>query len=186
MNTDALVVDELRAMFRDGSTPSRLIQHIVDRHDGERNCYSLVQAYFREAFGVNMIRGLRPLDRYHHSDLRDAFLNKDLLHEMVEMQATWNHDAHQVEADTSWLTGLSVLSFDDHCNEAAAGVPEIRDLWNRLDPKVQAVIERLVAGGIFTYEQVKILTRLAERLQQRVNELERQLKKEAGAAVDNG
>jgi len=187
MNTNPLVVEELRALFRDGATPSRLIQHIVERHDEEQNCYSLIQAYFREAFGVNMVRGLRPLDKYQHSDLRDAFLNDDLLHEMVEKQSTWNRAAnHRELGNATWLAGLTATSLDDHFHEAASGMAELGNLWNRLDPKEQAVIQRLIAGNSWKYEQVQILIQLAERLQQRVNELESQLKKETETAVDNG
>jgi hypothetical protein len=186
MNIKPLVVEELRALFREGSTPSRLIQHIIERHEGEQNCYSFIQAYFREAFGVDIVRGLRPLDKYQHSDLRDAFLNNDLLHEIVEKQSTWNLDANHAEAaNASWLAGLTAKSIDEHYDKAAQGVAELGDLWNRLDPKEQAFIQRMVAGDNWNYEQIKILIRLAERLQQRVTELESQLKKEAGTALDN-
>ena len=52
MNTRPEVINELRSLFKEGATPSRLIRHIVERHAGERTFHSLIQAYFHEAFGL--------------------------------------------------------------------------------------------------------------------------------------
>jgi hypothetical protein len=52
MSTRLEVVNELRSLFQDGATPSRLIRHIVERHAGERRYHQLIQDYFREAFGI--------------------------------------------------------------------------------------------------------------------------------------
>lgn len=178
MTTNPVVVEELREMFRVGSTPSQLVRYIVEHHQGEEHLVFLIQDYFREAFDVAIVRGVGSFDVSALGKLRYAFLNDDLLHEMVEKQSTWNRDAnHRESGNAAWLAGLTATSLDDHFHEAASGMAELSNLWNRLDPKEQAVLQRLIAGNSWKYEQLQILIQLAERLQQRVNELEGQLEK---------
>ena len=55
-------------MFEGGATPSRLIRHIADRHEGDAGLHSLIQEYFLEAFGVPIVRGLNPNDDYQRRD----------------------------------------------------------------------------------------------------------------------
>src|SRR5437762_17538 len=90
MSTRPEVIGELRSLFKDGATPSRLIRHIVERHNGERTFHSLIQAYFLDAFGVPIVRGLNPADDYQHADLRYAFLNEQLVHEMIQKRSEWD------------------------------------------------------------------------------------------------
>ena len=99
MSIQASVIQELRSLFKDGATPSRLIQHIVSRHPQERNWHGLIQAYFREGFGVSIVRGLPPAENYADINLRYAYLNEDLLHEMVHMRSSWDQDITTNEVD---------------------------------------------------------------------------------------
>ncbi len=93
MGIEASVIEELRSLFKEGATPSRLMQHIVARHPDEgRDWYGLIQDYFREGFGVPIVRGLTPEQSYHDISLQYAYLNEDLLHEMVRARALWDRD----------------------------------------------------------------------------------------------
>jgi len=179
MTVNPTVIEELREMFRSGATPSRLVQHIAERHPEEERLHFLVQDYFREAFGVDIVRGVSLFDPANCPSLRYAWWNNDLLAEMVEKQAIWNCDANRAEgAFSPWFAGLTAKSLDEHFNAAkGSGIGELRNVWDRLDPQEQATLQRLIAGHGWNSEKVKILTHLAERLQQRVTELEGQLEK---------
>jgi len=61
MITRREVVNEICSLFKDGATPSRLIRHIAERHEGEKSLHSLIQAYFLQAFGVPIVRGINRL-----------------------------------------------------------------------------------------------------------------------------
>jgi hypothetical protein len=156
-------------LFRQGATPSRLIQLIAARHRGENSLHGLIQLYFLETFGVPIVRNLNPLDDYQSIGLKYAFLNDDVLHWMIEFRSTWD----QGSSEPSWLDSLTATSIDDRLRSAKQHVPVgLEKSWDKLDEKERFVIQRLVSTSNGHYEQVRILARLAERLQQRINELE--------------
>lgn len=172
MGTLPEVVNELRVMFKGGATPSRLIRYIGERHRGEPGLHSLIQAYFHEAFDVPIVRGVKPLDTHEHFDLRYAFLNGSLLYEMIQRRGQWDRDDEAPGTET-WLDGLRAR--DDHERiRQAQGVPNpnLKRCWSLLTPDEQYYLEMTAASGAGLSERVEILTRLAECLQQRINELE--------------
>jgi len=120
MDIRSEVVTELRSLFRDGATPSRLIRRIVELHPGETHFY-LIQDYFREAFGVPIVRGLSRLDDYQRADLRLAYLNQMLLHEMIEKKTEWDHGRGRVLAGHGQRDG-SASANQGGRRECAGGV----------------------------------------------------------------
>lgn len=169
MNPRPEVVAELRALFKDGATPSRLIRHIVERHESERGHHALIQAYFLEAFGVPIVRGLSPTDDYQHADLRYAFLNEQLVHDMIEKRAEWDAPS----GAGSWLDPLKADDDQQRMSQAQAiTIPELSRCWSELTPKEQAFIRRSLATTNGLHESVKILAQLAECLQQQLAELQ--------------
>ena len=173
MNPRLDVVRELRSLFEEGATPSRLIRHIVERHEGERNYHALIQAYFLEAFGVPIVRGLNPVDEYRHADLRYAFLNEQLVHDMIRTRDEWDADFGAGTNGTgSWLDSLEAHDDQRRISQVQAmAIPELSRCWSHLSPKEQDFIQRSLATANGLYESVKILSRLAECLQQQLAEL---------------
>jgi hypothetical protein len=186
MSVDPVVVEELRQMFRDGATPSRLIQHIVARHSGERDWRFLIQDYFREAFSVPIVRGLKPFDDYSHADLRSSFLNQDLLQDMMANQSTWNPgQGPATPAEAEWVASLPASDPVEHFERAKQIVmPEFANAWPHLDAQARSAVWRLIGGCNNRSELVVILAKLAERLQQKINALESQL--EGGKKATQG
>jgi hypothetical protein len=167
MNLRPEVVVELRSLFKEGATPSRLIRHIVERHDDDSDYFGLIQFYFMEAFAVPIVRGLQPLDDYRHADLRYAFLNDDLLHNMVEKRGEWDTG----NGADSWLDSLVAHDGMAQLERARTVVPtELHQCWPSLTPKEREYIHLLIASSRGMSERAKILSRLAECLQQQVNE----------------
>ncbi len=176
MNVQASVIEELRSMFKEGATPSRLIQHIVARHPNEGNWHGLIQDYFREGFGVPIVRGLSPVETYDNIDLRYAYLNEDVLHEMVQSRTLWDRVPNRTEGDlSSWLDSLTATSALDRLQEAKQmGTPaDLSESWGRLNENERSGI--VLANSSFKgrTEMIQILARLVERLQQRIVALER-------------
>jgi hypothetical protein len=173
MGTSTAVIDELRAMFKEGATPSRLIQHVVARHPDERNWYGLIQDYFREAFGVQIVRGLSPSEHYDDISMRYAYLNEDVLHEIVQKRPEWDQELNDSQA-LSWLGALAAKDTAERIQELESNEsPELVDSWNRVSDKDRATIIRITANLNSRIEMCHILARLAERLQQQVLALER-------------
>jgi hypothetical protein len=174
MNTRPEVINELRSLFKDGATPSRLIRHIVDRHAGERTYHSLIQACFREAFGIPIVRGLNPIDDYQHADLRYAFLNEQLVHEMIQRRSEWDSGgAAGTREDGAWLDSLTAHDDKQRLREVqSVTLPDLSECWSRLSPDEQHYIQRSFASANGLYETVKILSRLVECLQRRLDEVE--------------
>lgn len=260
MNIRSEVVSELQILFKEGATPSRLIRHIVERHEGERMLHSLIQAYFLEAFEVPIVRGLSPNDTenpvlnrkehekviaeildetlgpllkdpaskfgslsgaggksknvdelkrqihaklverldfsrvkdpandafrrdirrvirhlcncYYRADLRYAFLNEQLLHEMIEKRSDWDSNGDSSGNDT-WLGNLSASDDHQRISQAQAVMPsELSRCWPELTPNERNFIHLSMASANGLFETVKILSRLVECLQQKIVELE--------------
>jgi hypothetical protein len=172
------VIEELRSLFKGGATPSRLIQHIVARHPNEeRDWHGLIQAYFREGFGVPIVRGLVPAETYGDMDLRYAYLNEDVLHEMVQARSAWDRDETAPEgALPSWLDALTATSPLDRLHEARqrGPSPDLAESWSSLSESERRAIQLANSGYQGRTEMVRILARLAERLQQRIVALEQE------------
>jgi len=175
MTTHAEVIDELHVLFKNGATPSRLVRHVAERHPAEPALHALIQEYFREAFAIPLVRGLGSHDDYKLVDLRYAFLNEHLVHEMLEKRAEWDRGpARTVNGREPWLDPLVATSDQDRIRQTQSTTfPELSQSWHRLTGKEQAFIQRSIASANRLYETVKILARLAERLQQLVVELEK-------------
>ena len=85
MMTNPHVVAELRSLFRQGSTPSRLIGHIVASHPAEPSLPALVNAYFRDAFHIPFVRLAEMPTGNGTTELLYAHLNADLVHEIQKV-----------------------------------------------------------------------------------------------------
>lgn len=134
MSTHPEVVHELRMMFKEGATPSRLLRHIVERHAGERAFHSLIQAYFHEAFGIPIVRGLNPIDDYQQAGFRYAFLNEQLVHEMIQRRSEWDSGAAAgAREGGSWLDSLAASDDKQRLREVqSVKLPDLSDCWSRL------------------------------------------------------
>ena len=168
------VVCELRSLFKEGATPSRLIRHIAERHKGEARLHLLTQLYFQEAFGIPIVRSLNPTDNYQHADLRYAFLNEQLIHEMVKKRKEWDAaNGRGSGGNASWLDTLTSSDHQQRLNQIqATAIPELSRCWPQLTAEEQHYIQRSLATANGLYETVKILSRLVECLQQRLIEVE--------------
>jgi hypothetical protein len=174
MKTRPEVIEELRTLFKNGATPSRLIRHIAARHDDEERLHFLVQDYFMEAFGIPIVRGLDPTDDYQPSDFRHAFLSEQLLHQMIEKLSEWHTRADgSTKDDEPWFTGLVATPDEARMGQAqSAPVPDLAGCWPKLSQKEQSYMRAIMASANGLHETVKILSRLAETLQQKIDELE--------------
>jgi len=174
MNPRPEVIRELRTLFKEGATPSRLLRHIAERHEREGNLHSLIQSYFRDAFGIPIVRGLNPSDDYHGADLRYAFLNEKLVNEIIQRRSVWDNTGDITPGGTSsWLDEVKASDDQQRISKMQSIVlPELSRCWSQLTPKEQHFIQRSLASANGLYETVKILARLVECLQQRLAEEE--------------
>jgi hypothetical protein len=181
MHIDPQVVAELRALFLDGATPSRLVRHIATRHEGDPSWPSHVEPYFAEAFAVTtFVMADRPpeadLDRHNLSEL-----DVDILRDMVGRQAGWRHTvAHAPGA--AWCDDLSVSTDDLRMGDQVRpeSHPALADSWASMSPRAREFVRQAMVNAQGYYERMHVLVRLAERLQEQVIDLER-LREGAGA-----
>jgi hypothetical protein len=177
MQINPQIIHELRSMFQDGATPSRLIEHLATYHDPSENWFHFVQTYFRKAFSVGIVPIPDERDRIDFADLNLAHLNKDLVHEMVRTKPLWNIDPKAPATELfSWLGAVSATA-DPEPNDPSQDLPppQLAQSWSKLDSNAQAFVRRRLANADAYYERVLILARLTERLQQKVTELEKRL-----------
>jgi hypothetical protein len=147
MPPDPRVIAELRALFKAGATPSRLVRHVVAEHGTGPDTDWLVRAYFREGFGVPMFRASASLLTLPPEQLAFAGVTPRTLHQMVECRGEWDTEGG---VGPSWLDTLPVAQ--------PAGREETPE----------------TATARHLYEERAILSRLVEQLQQQVTALEQE------------
>jgi hypothetical protein len=174
METDPVFVNELRALFRAGATPSALIRRIAERHPDEPQIDRLVRAYFREAFHVPMLRVGREQVAEIVRGAACPALNGNVVHRMVAMRAVWDGAAVDPTTPSAcWLDSLTATDDAEMLRTTEADTQSDRtSWWKQIDEEGRRFITRTVASARTLYEQVQVLAALAEQLQQRLNAAE--------------
>lgn len=168
MNPDPRVIAELRALFKQGATPSRLVRHVVAEHGSGPDTDRLVRAYFREAFGVSMFRASASLLDLPPEQLAFAGITARTVHQMVERRREW-------DADGSWMDPLTATDVGTQFAQAhPERAPGLAVVWGQLDESTRDELRRLFSGSHYQHEQVEILSRLVEQLQQQILALEQE------------
>lgn len=171
---DPELVAELRESFIDGATPSELMHRIALRHEGDRCLHFILRDYFREAFGIPLLRNVVSDEDYSPA-FRHAHYNRDVVPEMIQRMGDWN----TTDLTGSWLENVSVGSLVDHVQRIKAYPPEeLKRVWDELSEKEKAYVRRQSARINQSWDVAKSLALLAERLQQKVVELEARLKQD--------
>jgi hypothetical protein len=169
---DKNLVNELRQMFIDGATPSRLMHHIANQHPDDPRLHFIISDYFREAFSIPLLRNVVSREDYSPNS-RHAHYNRDVVPEIVQRMGDWN----TADLKGSWLVGVSVRSLAEHRERLkAAHFEELDRVWDTLTERERLFIIRKVASANHDWDVMKSLSALAERLQQKIVELEAQLK----------
>jgi hypothetical protein len=177
MKINPQLVIELRAKFRAGCTPSLLIKHIAALHHHDQNLFSLVQAYFREAFHISLVRISNQFEDLTNDGLRNAHLNSSLLHEMIQRFSEWGAMPESTTSEKkAWFDSLVATDEAKLIIQAQPGtLPEFSNCWQDLDLPTQEYIKRIIGNANSLYEKVRILANFAELLQQQVSELRKRL-----------
>ncbi len=163
------LVENLRSSLKDGATPSRLIRDILAQW-GDSISYREVQEILREAFQLPIVR-LGPSLSY-----RKGILNQTLLAEIVQNRKRWEA-LIPGPVESFWLDGLQVADPEEVKQRVTAGpYPGLsKESWAALRPDEREALFVQLASGIVLSERVELLARLAERLQQKVDELQDRL-----------
>lgn len=166
------IVKELREMFLDGATPSRLMLHVQLNHPEEETLHFLIKDYFERAFRLPLVREVRPGDDYTTPSLDHAHFNRDLVHEMVSKLDEWNTE----DLSGSWLKDVSERSRKNikeiRQELASKRFAELDRVWDELTDDERNFIIGRIAHKDFLWFKVNTLSRLVERLQQKIVELE--------------
>jgi len=172
MQTDPLLVLELRSLFKAGATPSALIRVIAERHSGEPAIDYIVRLYFREAFLIPMLQIGKEVVEHIAQGGEAAVLNSRVVHRMVAARSEWDKPT-ALNEPTCWLD--SVTATDESAilrtveSQNAAEPPA---WWGSLDDEGRRFVSRTVANAQSLYERVQVLAALAEQLQQKIHAAE--------------
>jgi hypothetical protein len=188
MELDPLVIAELRALFKSGATPSRLMRHIVAHHGSQPipEIDRLIRAYFREGFGIPMFRASADILAMEQEDLRIADYSANVIHRMVETKSEWDKNiTANGHLTTSWIDSLSASNESLLLEQSHPELTiELSGVWSSLDENAKEFIKRLLGNSRVLYEKVALLATLAEQLQQQVIALENALPSRDRVAVN--
>lgn len=174
---DQQLVNELRQMFLDGATPSSLMERIQVHHSEEDNIHWLIKDYFNEAFDISPLRH-GSNDGDYAPDSKHAHFVRDVVPEIISNIEKWNHS----DLQDTWLNGLSVSTFEEHKKRLATPhFEELDRIWDQLNEREKNFIIGRIARKDYFWDVMKALAALAERLQQKVDELQTKLNQEVSA-----
>lgn len=174
MNKQAKLIHDLRSLVKDGATPSRLIRHILSEL-GEKTSQSDLQKILMQAFQLPIVQ----ISPYSTTDQKGIVLNRTLLPEIVGNRNLWDTEKPSASnGHVSWLDGLHVQHPGDAMDKLMStpypGISE--QSWAALHPEEQNGLFLQLASSRVLSDRVELLSRLAERLQEKIDELERKLK----------
>jgi hypothetical protein len=166
------LVQNLRDQLKDGATPLRLIRDIIAQL-GDTTSSREVQEVLEESFQLPIVRLSPSLDLGQKS-YRQGILNRTLLAEIVANRERWEALISSSRGNSSWLDGVQVTSPEEVRMKAAAeSYPGLsRESWAALSPDEQQALLVQLASGLVLSDRVEVLARLAERLQEKIDELE--------------
>jgi hypothetical protein len=173
MTDRAQLLDDLRMRIEDGATPSRLIRHVLDVL-GATISYSELCDVLQDAFQLPVVR-ISPSSLAPQHDHRGVVLNKTLLMEIVHRRGDWDAGRSQEHPMAqSWMDGLALRSPEEIRNEVrTAPVPGLNaKSWSALTSEEQDALHGHLTGTIVLAQRVEVLSRLVERLQEKICELE--------------
>jgi hypothetical protein len=163
------MIDGMRRVLKHGSTPSGLLEYVRSEL-GDDVSYGDLTRLFEEAFRLPIAR-LSLSSVGPQKDDRGKVLNRTLLMEIVQRREEWDIDAE----DESWIDGLTVRS-PVEVKDAVSSQPYPGlsvESWAKLRPEEQERLYVQLASSIVNSERVEVLSKLAERLQERLLEQEK-------------
>lgn len=167
----AELIQNLRNLVKDGATPLRLIRDLLIQLADTVSARE-VQEILAESFQLPIVR-LGPSLDLNQKSYRQGVLNRTLLAEIVESKQRWDALTPSV-GNSSWLDGLDVASPTDVREKLAAdSYPGLtRESWAALSHDERQMLLAQLASGRVLSDRLEMLSRLAERLQEKIDELE--------------
>lgn len=166
------LIQHLRNRLKDGATPSRLIRDILDQL-GDTTSSREVQEILAEAFQLPIVR-LGPSLDVGKKSYKQGILNRTLLSEIIENKQRWESVFSSSPGNTSWLDGLNVTSPEVVRKKLTAdSYPGLsRESWAALNAEEQQTLLVQLASGRVLSDRLEVLSRLVERLQEKIDKLE--------------
>jgi len=149
-----------------------LIRDII-AHLGDTASSREVREILAESFQLPLVR-LGPSLDLSQMSYKQGILNRVLLAEIVANKERWEALLSPSPRVSSWLDGLQVTNPEEVRTKIAAdSYPGLsKESWAALRPDEQQALIVQLASGLVLSERFEILARLAERLQEKIDELE--------------
>jgi hypothetical protein len=170
------LIAELRQLMLDGTTLSGLVGHIVEQHPQENVSQSLIRAYLMEAFSIPFHERIRKdVDSAESHDFY-ARANLFFLPEFVAASVAWHGGGERNGEEKSWLDSFRSDDFPrpkaSEDGNPPVGISEAS--WAALSPSERERIGQMESSERTLVDRALILAHLAERLQRKIAELQKQ------------
>jgi hypothetical protein len=170
------LIAELRQLLLDGTTLSGLVGHILEQHSGDSTSQSLVRAYLMEAFSIPFHERIRKDVTSAESHDFYARANLFFLSEFVAASIAWHGNCERNGEDTSWLDSFRSDDFPrpkaPKDGNPPTGISEAT--WAALSPSERESIKQMESNERTLTDRVLMFAHLAERLQRKVAELQKE------------
>jgi len=161
---EADVTAELRAMFIDGATVSRMFQYIESQNKCDNTSNSLyLWKSFCEAFGVPLIRGI--MTTSHSPCIDHAHFNTEVVPDIVQRIDEWCPG----DLTGTWLDGVRIASYEEYREASEKPISKhLERAWPLLQDEEKDFIISGLSYKDYCFYLARCLARLAERLQEKI------------------
>jgi|GEM_PF-5889055 len=165
--------EELRELFREGATVSRLLSRAKEELGPDARNHEIAKLV-RQSFGLspggwNLLAGT---ESFGNGEEHDSKLTWVFLPEILMTRQQW--DTSTEEGSARWYDGLERHSLKEFREYVEGHHGLGAEGWASLSEADRANILTIETTRLSLSEDVQILAALAEQLQRRVTELERQ------------
>jgi len=161
--------EELQELFRNGATVASLLAHARDGIDCDapKSQYmgAVLSAFHLNPGGWNILWGT---DSFGNGEQRDQVLTELYLGEVIRRASTWDDSS---DGEPRWYDGVAISSWKELHEKAENGHGISQAGWAALGEEDRQKIRNASLNAVRSGELVSAIAALAERLQQRVNEL---------------
>lgn len=165
------LIEDLGIRLKDGASPSGLIRYVLSVL-GDAVSYVDLGDVLQAAFHLPVVR-LSRSSVAPERDHKGVILNKTLLLEIVQRRSDWDA-SDSPSMKSSWMDSLALRSPQEIGKEVRSSpFPELTNTsWSALSPEERESLCVQHISGIVNSQRLEVLSRLVERLQEKVNELE--------------
>ncbi len=164
------IITGLRNLFKSGATYSGLLRYLLKQHSEDEVSTELFQRYLMEAFSIPFHCGIKRNVSLEGNDDQYALIDTWFIPRVLSMRRSWATSDEGDSEHRPWWLALSLTEPEHFPTGKPSWMSD--SSWSALSPTEQEKVASATTSCHVLAEEVLLMSRLAERLQRTVAELQ--------------